>query len=394
MIPDGRIHGDVANGFGAVADAFARILEPREAGAAAVAVMLEGVPVVDLWGGVEEAFGRAMARDSLMLVASCSKGVTATVLAMLVERGAIDPSDLVSRHWPEYGCHGKEETTVAMVASHRAGLPFPPLGSGLTGLDYHRGPALLDALANAEPLWTPGTAMAYHSVTYGALLGEIIRRATGRTVGQHLQSLISRPLGLDLWIGLPSDLAGRLIPGRWSLDPSSDGPDPEPAAGTYADLRRRSQAESAPIGPDWDDPAQIRSMAGEELPAVNAATTARSLARMYAATIGEVDGIRLYSDQTRHLVGSALTDDVDTLIESGTAGPNIRFGLGYQLASPSMPGFGPASFGHTGAGGRLGIADPTLGLSFGFVCSRMGVIGPHGDDRWSLLIESIRACLS
>lgn len=385
------LQGDVAEGFGAVADAFVRILDDPDAGAAAVSVVQDGRTVVDLWGGVERVSRRPMTRDSLFLVASCTKGITATVLAILVDRGAIDPDALVSRYWPEYGAHGKERTTVAMVASHRAGQPFPPLGSGLTGLEHHHGPALLQALAEGEPIWIPGTAMGYHAVTYGALVGEIIRRATGRTVGEHVRQLIREPLGLRTWIGLPEAELPNLLPGRWEQDPFAGALGAEPEPGSYADIRRRALLESSPIDPDWDDQAAVARVAGAELPAVNAATDARSLARMYAGTIGEVDGVRLYGEETRRRVTRPLTDEVPALIESGTTGPDIRFGLGYQLASPSMPGWGSGSFGHTGAGGRLGIADPDVGMSFGFVCSRMEIIGQSGDPRWVALLAAARA---
>jgi CubicO group peptidase (beta-lactamase class C family) len=114
---------------------------------------------------------------------------------------------------------------------------------------------------------------------------------------------------------------------------------------------------------------------------------------MYAAVLGPVGGTRLVDDSTLQLALRPRTDDVETLIESGTAGPDIRFGLGYQLASPSMPGFGPSSFGHTGAGGRLGIADTEHQVAFGYVCSRMRDIGPHGDPRWASLVDAVRRCL-
>lgn len=382
--------GDAEEGFGAVADAFAAMLaDGPDAGAAAVAVTVGGRTVVDLWGGADPVSGRTMQRDSVMLVASCSKGVTATVLAMLVERGAIDPDALVSDLWPEYATNGKEETTIAMVASHRAGLPFPPLGSGLTGLDHHRGPGLLAALAAARPLWRPGSAMAYHSVTYGALLGEIIRRATGIGIERHVRTLIAEPLGVDLGFGLPEADLPRLVPGRWTVDPYAATRASQPEPGSYADVRQRALQESPPVDPDWDDPASVAAVTGTVLPAVNAVTNARALARMYGATIGDVDGVRLYGEDTRRRVTTPLTDDVPALVETGTTGPDIRFGLGYQLSSGSMPGFGPTTFGHTGAGGRLGIADPSRQASFGFVCSRMGVIGPDGDPRWTALLTAV-----
>ncbi len=392
MVPHAR--AEVAEGFGAVADAFHRnFVDPGE-DAAAVSVLHRGRLVVDLVAGTDVVHERPMPADGLMMVASCSKGVTATVLASLVRDGVLDPEQRVADLWPEFAAAGKEHTTVAMVASHTAGLPYPPLGTGLRGLDLHRGPAVTQALASAPPLWEPGTALAYHPVTYGTLLDEIVRRATGASVAQQVRDRIAAPLGLDLWMGLPAELARRVVPGRWEatdpLQPDSREP-VEP--GSYAALRQAFLAENPPMDPDFSDHAEVREHYAAERPAIGAITDARSLARMYAALIGPVDGTRLVDDATLRLVTAPRTDDVETLVESGTAGPDIRFALGYQLASPSMPGFGPTSFGHTGAGGRLGLADPEHEVGFGYVCSRMRDIGPGGDPRWRSLVDAITACL-
>jgi CubicO group peptidase (beta-lactamase class C family) len=166
-----------------------------------------------------------------------------------------------------------------------------------------------------------------------------------------------------------------------------------PAPGSYAELRQQFLTENAPMDPDFEDPDQVREYYSAQRPAVGAITDARSLASMYAATLQPVNGIRLISEATRRRVTTPRTDDVGTLIESGTAGPDIRFGLGYQLASPGMPGFGPSSYGHTGAGSRLGIADPDYRVGFGYICSRMRDIGPGGDPRWRNLIGAITTCL-
>jgi CubicO group peptidase (beta-lactamase class C family) len=386
--------GEVAAGFGAVADAFAANFDDPGEDAAALAVFQDGRRVVDLWGGVDVVHNRPMPADGLMMVASCSKGITATVLAMLVERGELDPEQQVASYWPEFAAGGKAEVTVAMVASHTAGLPYPPLGSGLHGLDLHRGPAIVEALAGATPLWTPGRAMAYHPVTMGTLLDEIVKRATGSSISQHLRRLIAQPLGLDMWIGLPEELIERVVPGRWeSISQMEPGAEAPAVPGSYAELRQQFLRENPPMDPDFSDAEQVREHYRAERPAVGAITDARSLAKMYAATLQPVDGVQLMTAATRAHVTTPRTDQVETLIESGTAGPDIRFGLGYQLASPGMPGFGPASYGHTGAGARLGIADPDHGIGFGYICSRMRDIGPGGDARWKRLIDAVTACL-
>ena len=180
------VTGHVADGFGLVADAFAANFDDPSEDAAAVSVVHDGVLVVDVWGGTDVVHDRPMPDDALMMVASCSKGITATVLAILLERGEVDPEVPVAAYWPEFAAAGKAAVTVGMVAAHIAGLPYPPLGTGLTGLDLHRGPAITEELARATPLWTPGTAMAYHPVTVGTLLDEIVLRATGSSIAEHV----------------------------------------------------------------------------------------------------------------------------------------------------------------------------------------------------------------
>jgi CubicO group peptidase (beta-lactamase class C family) len=389
----------VEEGFGAVADAFRRNFDDPGEDAAAVAVFHRGRKVVDLWGGADVVNRRPMPADALMMVASCSKGITATVLAILVERGVLDPEARVADYWPEFGAHGKDEVTVAMIATHTAGLPYPPLGTGLSGLDRHRGEAVTRALADAAPLWKPGTAMAYHPVTYGTLLDEIVRRATGTSIAGQVRALIAEPLDVDMWMGLPEAQFSRVVPGRWEhANPlaseevaSEEAISYEP--GSYAALRQAFLQENPPMEPDFGNPTEVREHYLAERPALGAITDARALATMYAALLGPVGGVRLVGQATLSSVTQPRTDDVETLVESGTAGPDIRFGLGYQLASPSMPGLGPGSFGHTGAGGRLGIADPDHEIGFGYITSRMRDIGPDGDPRWRALLDAVRACV-
>ena len=384
----------VEEGFGPVADAFQRNFHDPGEDAAAVAVFHDGRKVVDLSAGTDEVLNRAMPAGALMMVASCSKGITATVLAMLVERGVLDPEQRVAAYWPEFAAGGKEHVTVAMVASHTAGLPYPPLGTGLRGLDLQRGAAVTRALAAATPLWEPGTAMAYHPVTYGTLLDEIVRRATGTSIAWHVRRWIAEPLAVDMWMGLPQELISRVVPGRWDeTAPTAPEPARDYPPGSYAALRPAYLAENAPMDPDFFDANEVREHYAAERPAMGAITDARALASMYAALLGPVNGLRLVDQRTLDLVTRPRTDDVETLVESGTTGPDIRFSLGYQLASPSMPGLGPTTFGHTGAGGRLGIADPEHGIGFGYVCSRMRDIGPGGDPRWKTLIEALRTCI-
>ena len=236
--------------------------------------------------------------------------------------------------------------------------------------------------------------MAYHPVTFGTLLDEIVRRATGTSIAASRPAPYRRAAGAGHVDGPPGalDSAGRARPlgadrPRWNRTTVP------PAPGSYAALRQAFLRENPPMDPDFSDPAEVRAHYAAERPAIGAITDARCLGHdvRRPARTGRRRAAGRGPDPEQ--VTRPRTDDVETLVESGTAGPDIRFGLGYQLASPSMPGFGPGSFGHTGAGGRLGIGDPEQEVGFGYVTSLMRDIGPHGDPRWRTLIDAVRACL-
>jgi CubicO group peptidase (beta-lactamase class C family) len=392
------LDGGVAPGFDAVAIAFERNFDQLGEIGAAVAVYHERRLVVDLAGGIDPVRGgRAFARESLMMVASCTKGAMATCVLMLTDAGVLDVDEPVTRYWPEFGQAGKGAIRLRAVLSHQAGLPYPDPEAQLSGLDQLAGPALLRQLEQQAPWWPPGTAFAFHPVMSGAILGEVVRRVTGQTLGRWFAEHVAAPLGLEFWIGLPPALDDRVAPSVWAKgrDAWDDEPAPDagPPAGSYAARRLGAIAKLPPMDPDPHDPASRRAYFGIEVPAAHGITNARSLARMYAALLDEVDGVRLLSPGMLAAATTPQTDGLPALIESGTAGPDIRFGLGYQLSSPSMPGLGPASFGHTGAGGRLGIADPDLGVAFAYVCNSMRNIGPGGDPRWAPLLAAVRSCI-
>ncbi len=228
------------------------------------------------------------------------------------------------------------------------------------------------------------------------MLGEVVRRVTGQTLGAWFAKHVAQPLGLEFWIGLPPELDDRVAPGVWPEDRDAWAEElatPEPPADSYAARRRAAIARLPAMGPDPRDPASRRAYYGIEVPAAHGITNARSLARMYAALLDDIDDIRLLSPGMLAQATTPQTDGLPALIESGTAGPDIRFGLGYQLASPAMPGLSPASFGHTGAGGRLGIADPDLDIAFAYVCNSMRDIGPRGDPRWKTLLDAVRRAI-
>ena len=391
-----RVDGDVQMGFGGVADAFERNFDVLGEIGAEVAVYHRGRLVVDLGAGTDPVGNRRFTRETLMMVASCTKGATATCVLMLVDAGVLDLDAPVTTYWPEFGQAGKAEIPLRWVLAHQAGLPYPDPEAELSGLDHLTGSLLVGQLERQAPWWTPGTAFAYHPITSGTMLGEVVRRVTGQTLGTWFAEHVAQPLGLEFWIGLPPELDDRVAPGVWPEDRDAWAEElatPEPPADTYAARRRAAIARLPPMGPDPRDPASRRAYYGIEVPAAHGITNARSLARMYAALLDDVDDIRLLSPGTLAQATTPQTDGLPALIESGTAGPDIRFGLGYQLASPGMPGLSPASFGHTGAGGRLGIADPDLDIAFAYVCNSMRDIGPSGDPRWKTLLDAVRRAI-
>ncbi|MDC0772952.1 serine hydrolase domain-containing protein [Streptomyces sp. HD] len=383
------VNGTVAEGFEPVREAFARNFDALGERGAAVAVYRDGRKVVDLWAGTKDVDGtEPWQHGTAQVVRSATKGVAAAVPLILRQRGELDLDAPVGEYWPEFKAHGKERLLVRHVLNHRAGLPV--LDRPLTpeeALDPHRGPA---AVAAQAPAWDPGTDHGYHALTYGWMLDELVRRVTGRWAGEWLAAEVTGPLGADLWLGLPESEAGRV--GRTGR---VEGPEPAGAlrarpkrsvTEAYEDpdsLTRRAFAAITPF-PDQNDPA-YRAAA---LPATNGIATADGLARVYAALIGEVDGVRLLDPATVELARAEESSGPDRVLVVGT-----RFGLGYMLHGTASPLLGPGSFGHPGRGGALGFADPETGIAFGYVTNgfRKTVTA---DPRAQALVRAVRAAVA
>jgi CubicO group peptidase (beta-lactamase class C family) len=365
---------------------------------ASVAVQVDGDVVVDLWGGLADpATGRAWGRDTTTLVYSATKGATAILVHALAEAGVLDLDAPVADYWPEFAAGGKGSVTVRMLLTHQAGLPVPTVG--LTREDLFAGSPVAAALAAQQPLWEPGTAHGYHALTFGWLLGELVARATGRSLGAEFAERIAGPLKLDLWVGLPADadvdtaplLDG--IPDPAALDAIED---PQVRAlvtqvvsammdptSLFARVLSTNGAMPTPDADTWNDP---RALAMEQ-PAANGVTNARSLARMYAATVGEVDGVRLLSPATVEAARAEQVFDVDRVLMSPS-----RFGSGFMLHHAGMPLLGESSFGHQGAGGALGFADVEHRVGFGYAQNQLGA-SLMGEPRTAALIDALRASL-
>ncbi|NEE45039.1 Beta-lactamase precursor [Streptomyces sp. ADI98-12] len=387
------IYGEVAAGFEPVREAFAANFAQHGDIGAAVCVYQYGRPVVDLWGGVADPeTDRSWTRDTLQLVYSATKGATATAAHMLAERGALDLNAPVAKYWPEFAANGKADIPVRWLLSHQAGLitldqPVP-LNEALA---WH---PMAAALAAQRPQWTPGTAHGYHGRTWGWLVGEVIRRVSGRTPGRFFADEIAAPLGLDFFIGLPADQrdrVSRMVYQRPAIDlttvPAESVPEElREQVAAWRDpesLSNRAYAVTDPAAIDFDSP----EVQAAELPASNGIGTAHALARMYAALIGEVDGVRLLTSETLASAAKEQASGKDQVMLIPS-----RFSSGYMLSTETNPMIGPNSFGHTGRGGSLGFADPEQGIAFGYAMNN--IIGGLDDLRATSLVDAVRKSLA
>ncbi|MFJ7966061.1 serine hydrolase domain-containing protein [Streptomyces sp. NPDC096324] len=383
------VNGTVAEGFEPVREAFAANFATLGDRGAAVTVYRDGRKVVDLWGGTRDVDGtEPWERDTAQIVRSATKGVAAAVLLLLAQRGQLDLDAPVAAHWPEYKAQGKEHTRVRHLLAHRAGVPA--VDRPLTPAEAADPDLTAAAVAAQTPAWDPGAEHGYHAQTFGWLTGELVRRVTGRTIGRWIAEELARPLDLDLWVGLPEAVAGRVGRVAQTEAPATPGglrTRPKRAVSeAYADpgsLTRRAFAAITPM-PDENDPA-YRAAA---LPASNGIATADGLARFYAALIGEVDGVRLFTPQTLSAARSEQSAGPDRVLVVTT-----RFGLGYMLHGGASPLLSPGSFGHPGRGGALGFADPESGIAFGYVTNgfRKSVTA---DPRAQSLIRAVRTAIT
>jgi CubicO group peptidase (beta-lactamase class C family) len=381
---EARAEGRVAPGFEAVSRAFEDNFERHAEVGAACAVYHGGNLVVDLRGGLTTPGGpRSYDADTLQMVMSSTKGVVAVAAHILAQEGKLDFDAPVVQYWPEFAAEGKSEMPVRWLFSHRAGLAA--IDRPLTIEDVYAWTPIVDALAAQKPLWEPNTAHGYHVGTYGWLAGEIVRRVAGVPVGQFVAERIARPLGLDLWIGLPETMEERVAP---MLAP------PPPAPGTQIDiftarlLDPSTLLHRAFVNPPLPAPVfNERAFHAAEIPAANGITNARSLARMYAACIGEVEGVRLLEPSTLEAATAGQSAGEDLVL-----GYETRYATGFQLSFPFRPMAGEGSFGHYGMGGSVGFADPSRGIAFAYVMNQMLPSGGV-DPRTRSLVEALLGCL-
>lgn len=374
--------------FDAVREAFAaNFAEHGEVGAA-VAVYLNGEPVVDLWGGWYDAdHEREWDRNTLVNVFSTTKGLAAFCAHRLAEQGLLDFDAPVAQYWPEFAQAGKGDIPVRWLMSHRAGMAA--VRRPLATEDMYDWDTMCEALAEQEPWWTPGEQHGYHALTYGWLVGEVVRRIDGRSIGNYWREEFAAPLGLDAHIGTGPEFDGR-ISTLMDAPPDPNAPDLIELFGGPDTVGAAAFSNPPIAGPDEQNITSSRGWRAAEIPAANGQATARSLARVYgaAANGGEIDGIHVINPDTLDNALVEQSQGADAVLQIET-----RFGLGWMLTSDFMPlGPNPRSFGHPGAGGSLGYADPDANIGFGYTMNQMQQ-NLSGDPRVNGLIDALYASL-
>ncbi|MFI9505349.1 serine hydrolase domain-containing protein [Nocardia sp. NPDC052566] len=372
------IHGDVAAGFGPVADAFRRNFARHGEIGAAVAVFAGDRPVVDLWAGHRDRRRTVpWERDTIVPVFSSTKGMAGFVIAALVSRGLLDYEEPVAKYWPEFATQGKGEVTVRQLIDHQAGL------SGLDTVVKLPQVADLDGLAKIlaaqKPAWQPGTRHGYHAITLGLYEGELVRRVdpAGRTLGRFFAEEIARPLGLDFFIGLPAEQRMDRIAvlaatrGLDILRYERDFP-ALPLAVEMAAKRGHSYA--ALTNPRFGAPARAtrREVLEVEMPGSNGVGNARSLAKAYGAAAAGTGALPIDAALLARLAAADTADDVpaDDLVLHTKS----RYHLGFRKSRGAFRfGSDKRAYGTTGLGGSFGFADPTTGLGFGYTMNRLGL---------------------
>jgi len=378
-LDDETVHGSVAPGFEPVATEFRRLLATERDARGQFCAYLRGERVVDLWGGDD------VAGDDLQGVYSSTKGVAATCIALLVQRGALDLDAPVSRYWPEFAAAGKDGVTVRVALSHQAGLVgVEPQLTLAESLDQD---ALAPRLAAQLPHWVPGKAHGYHGLTIGTIMNELVRRIEGVSIADFFRKEIGDPRGIDFYIATPEDVDHRvrmLAPADPTPEQKAQQGGPPPAGPDS--LTGLAFNAAVPAASDELLP-NIRAVRAAGQAAVSGVGSARGLARLYAMCIGEVDGFpQLLSDDTIARVAQIQTVGEDLVLRTPT-----RFAIVFQKADGRLSIGSHQAFGHDGAGGSIGVADPWHDLAYAWIPRRMSFPG-GADSRGLALAKIVRDC--
>ena len=381
LASDVRVDGTNEPRFSPVRDALLENFAGGDEIGAAVSVCIDGKTVVDLWGGHQDAARtKPWERDTIVCMMSVAKGVSALCAHMLVDRGLLDLDKPVAHYWPEFAQAGKEGVLVRWILDHRAGVPVCDAAPPGSLFDFG---AIVKALEVQKPLWPPGTQPCYHTLTFGHLVGELVRRLTGKSIGTFVREEISGPLGLDYQISLRPDEEVRCA----DFIQASHGTVVAKAQTEPDSMLGRAWKMVGPAGRDLNS----HDWRLAEIPSGNGHGNARAVARLFGALAlgGELDGVTLLSRET---LGRAIEEQ---WYDRELMGNHVfHMGLGFIRNSPGEAELGPNpdAFGHGGAGGSVGFADMNENLGFSYSMNNMhaGIdLGP----RCGRLVEAVYRCL-
>jgi CubicO group peptidase (beta-lactamase class C family) len=384
----GTVEGEFDPKFEGVVAAFVENFERRDEVGASCCLTLEGRTVADLWGGRVAVDGAAWSRDTISVVFSATKGATALCAHMAADRGQLDLDAPVTRYWPTFGQAGKEEALVTMMLDHSVGLPHlrtKVRKGGFYDYDY-----MIGLLEREEPFWKPGIRNGYHGITLAWTIGEMVHRSTGKRLGAFFHEEVAKPLGLDFAIGLPADREPRVAPMIYA--PITD--EVRNSRVSQAAVKEKDSATHYFMFNMGGFDANSHEAHAAEIGSANGISNARGLAGLYAplANGGELKGVRLVDrDALQRMALCSVATHEDATLRIPT-----RFSLGFMKAMDNRRLdnaahcsllIGEPAFGHVGAGGSLGFADPECRMSFGYTMNRMG-FGILMNDRGQSLVDA------
>ena len=384
----GTVSGTCDAKFLGVADAFAENFEKRGEVGASVSITLDGKTVVDLWGGQKTDGGDAWQRDTACVVFSCTKGASAFCAHMAADRGLLDLDAKVAKYWQAFASNGKEDALVSMMLDHSVGVPG--LREELKAGAYYDYDYMCERMAAEAPFWKPGTRNGYHGVTAAWTVGEMVHRSTGKRMGRFLADEIAGPLGIEFWMGLPEELEPRVAPVI-----------PYPPDAKAASSRIALAMMADPMGPTGRfllngggfNP-NSREARAAEIGSATGVSNGRGLAGLYAplANGGSLNGKRYVgADTLTRMAQVTVATHEDATLQIPT-----RFSLGFMKAMDNRKLdnaencsaiLSDAAFGHVGAGGSIGFADPDARMSFGYAMNKMG-LGILLNDRGQSLVDA------
>ena len=349
-----NIYGECENQFSEVKELFNELHSTDREIGSSFAVYKNGKPIIDIWGGYSDKDRQnKWEKDTLATVWSTTKGVAAITLAYAYEKGLFDYEEKVSKYWPEFGCNGKEDITVGMLLSHQAGI----CGSNAESVeDYYDQKIMAEELAQMTPIWEPGTASGYHSMTYGWLTSELIIRITGKTLGNYFKDEIGDPNQIDFHIGLPESEEYRvaeMVPFPKEKNESNNHPnDAQIASGRGPNLLKHQNS---------------RGWRAAEIPSANGQGCASAIAKLYSLVVTDEKEIKILNDSTINTMTKERITNRDLVLDVVT-----RWGSGFIMNMHKVI-YGPeeASFGHSGWGGSCGFGDPNNKLGISYVMNNM-----------------------